>query len=160
MESSSPIATPSTPRTLSPAPFDGDLTDPATSSPHDAQEFLTPREAPSQADSPADAADAVSMPPDAPAAPVECLPSPLKGKGKARTEPLRLLDLPVDILKEIIHQVSLCAKYLGGRRPSLLTRGPSAPAHQRPHFAGTMPFRAAPPGRALHLLPLRHRLAR
>lgn len=28
-----------------------------------------------------------------------------KGKAKAATGPLRLLDLPVDILKEIIHQV-------------------------------------------------------
>lgn len=31
----------------------------------------------------------------------------LKGKEKARKGPLRLLDLPVDILKEIIHQVSI-----------------------------------------------------
>ena len=30
----------------------------------------------------------------------------LKGKEKAGKGPLRLLDLPVDILKEIIHQVS------------------------------------------------------
>lgn len=31
----------------------------------------------------------------------------LKGKERAREGPLRLLDLPVDVLKEIIHQVSV-----------------------------------------------------
>jgi hypothetical protein len=53
----------------------------------------------------------------APASPALCqLPesrrtsgSSLKGKEKAREGPLRLLDLPIDVLKEIVHQVSTSA---------------------------------------------------
>jgi hypothetical protein len=37
----------------------------------------------------------------------ETRPQSLKGKERARKGPLRLLDLPVDVLKEIIHQVSI-----------------------------------------------------
>lgn len=36
----------------------------------------------------------------------EAVVQPLKGKERAAKGPLKLLDLPVDILKEIIHQVS------------------------------------------------------
>jgi hypothetical protein len=41
--------------------------------------------------------------------------APPKGKEKAATGPLKLLDLPVDVLKEIIHQVRVggCASRSG-----------------------------------------------
>jgi hypothetical protein len=45
-------------------------------------------------------APAVSAPPAA-----EAVNKAPKGKEKAAKGPLRLLDLPVDVLKEIIHQV-------------------------------------------------------
>jgi hypothetical protein len=52
--------------------------------------------------------------------------SPVKGKAKARAAPLRLLDLPVDILKEIILQVSAAAS----TRPSAYSASDRA---QLPH---------------------------
>lgn len=43
---------------------------------------------------------------------------PPKGKEKATKGPLRLLDLPVDILKEIIHQVRWTLHMAASQNPS------------------------------------------
>ena len=51
------------------------------------------------------AARSVERPLQPPAPAVETVNKAPKGKEKAVKGPLRLLDLPVDILKEIIHQV-------------------------------------------------------
>ena len=80
-----------------------------------------------------------------------------KGKDRAR-RPLRLLDLPVDILKEIIQQVSEPPE------PPACAAHPLtaciATTHQRPHLAVALPLGPPPPHRPMHLLSLRHRLAR
>lgn len=97
--SSSPLSIPGTPRTASPLPTEEELTRPASLAPDDAHKMLPPK-------------DATSVWTTAPATSEVSVPRSddtvaLKGKEKAAKGPLNLLDLPMDILKEIIHQVSL-----------------------------------------------------
>jgi hypothetical protein len=95
----SPLSTPGTPRTMSPLPSEADLARSFTPSQGDAHTFemqgqlegvWTNAPAPSAVNAPT-SAEQVTAP---------------KGKEKAAQGPLKLLDLPMDILKEIIHQVS------------------------------------------------------
>jgi hypothetical protein len=95
----SPLSIPGTPRTASPLPSDADFARSFSPSHDDAHPLGT--------QGPVDdvwtstpAPSAASPVPSAEPAPVP------KGKEKAAKGPLKLLDLPVDILKEIIHQVS------------------------------------------------------
>jgi hypothetical protein len=96
---SSPLSAPGSPRTASPLPTDDDtgrarspsLVDAHTMAPQHEAGVVPKTSAP---------ASLVS----APAASETAGRAP-KGKEKAAKGPLRLLDLPVDILKEIIHQV-------------------------------------------------------
>jgi len=98
---SSPLSAPGTPRTASPfsseeeptRPFSSSLGSAHSMAAHVAQEVHPPTSAPASA-SMATAAD-------------EAVDSVSKGKEKAVKGPLRLLDLPVDVLKDIIHQVHL-----------------------------------------------------
>lgn len=99
---SSPLSQPDTPRTTSPALFDDDLNAPASPVHDDVQTFTTADDAPASLH--AISEPRVTLPQRD--APREMNTMPLKGKERARKGPLRLLDLPVDILKEIIHQVS------------------------------------------------------
>lgn len=100
---SSPPSAPGTPRTASPLPADDEHTRLVSPSPDDAHTTATLREAHAMAVAPS-ATGAVSAHPDG-----ESVTEP-KGKEKAARGPLRFLDLPVDILKEIIHQVSASTK--------------------------------------------------
>jgi hypothetical protein len=95
----SPLSTPGTPRTMSPLPSEGDLARSLSPSQDDAHAFgmqgqlegvWTNIPATSTMNAPT-SAEQVTAP---------------KGKEKAAKGPLKLLDLPMDILKEIIHQVS------------------------------------------------------
>lgn len=110
---SSPPSSPGTPRTCSPLPSDEELPLPASPA-------LAPTPTPTPTPPPSSSPDALSAgPPDdeapgsprhgrldgAPRATRGTTSRPPKGKEKARESPLRLLDLPVDILKEIIHQL-------------------------------------------------------
>ena len=99
MESSSPFA--SAPSSRSPSPFGDDVDGSIHSLHDDAQTLSSTEEALGDIDGTVD--DGVEAP---------CIPTAkdivarsLKGKEKARKGPLRFLDLPVDILKEIIYQV-------------------------------------------------------
>ncbi|KAF2630072.1 F-box domain-containing protein [Macroventuria anomochaeta] len=96
----SPHSTPGSPRTSSPLTFEEDIAQSLFSSPDDAHTTATHKESddawPSHLAVP-NTAGASSA-----AEPVKHVP---KGKEKATKGPLRLLDLPVDILKEIIHQL-------------------------------------------------------
>ncbi|KAJ4984505.1 F-box domain-containing protein [Stagonosporopsis vannaccii] len=96
----SPLSTPGTPRTSSPLTFEEDTAQSLSSSPDDAHTIATHRE-------PDDAWPShLAVPKAAGAATAaEAAKHALKGKEKATRGPLRLLDLPVDILKEIIHQL-------------------------------------------------------
>lgn len=100
----SPLSTPGTARTASPLTFQEDIAQSLSSSPDDAHTTATHEEAddgwPSQLTVP-NAAGASTA-----AEPVKHVS---KGKEKAGKGPLRLLDLPVDILKDIIHQVCMAA---------------------------------------------------
>lgn len=93
---SSPLSAPDTPRSASsassPASFSDDPTGPSSPSLDEAHTWPTAEEAAGGSHSQQHA-------------PTETTTKPLKGKEKARKGPLRLLDLPVDVLKEIIHQV-------------------------------------------------------
>lgn len=90
----------------------------------------------------------------------------IKGKEKARLSPLRLLDLPVDILKEIIQQVSisppkrrlsrLARIQLGAPFNHLLT---AASTYQRSYISRSLPFRPPPAHHTIYILSLRYRLA-
>lgn len=94
-------ATP-TPTPASPQPDDADFARSFSPSLDDAQ-LLAAQGPPDDVWAHTPAPAAVSATPEpAPA-------TPPKGKEKAAKGPLRLLDLPVDILKEIIHQVSVAA---------------------------------------------------
>ncbi|KAF2033379.1 F-box domain-containing protein [Setomelanomma holmii] len=96
---SSPPSIPGTPRTASPLPSEEEPVRSLSSSPDDAHTMATQTttgavwaaSVPATAVSAAAADDTTSRVP--------------KGKEKAAKGPLRLLDLPVDILKEIIHQL-------------------------------------------------------
>lgn len=98
---SSPLSTPGTPRTASPLPSEEEPGRSLSPSPDDAHLMATQSEVEAvwEASVPA---SAVTAPPTD-----EAGPKVLKGKEKAAKGPLRLLELPVDILKEIIHQVRL-----------------------------------------------------
>jgi hypothetical protein len=101
----SPLSTPGTPTTASPLPSDRNLTRTFSPSHDDAQTgdmhghadgVWTSAPAPGVVNATESAEQAMEP----------------KGKEKATKGPLKLLDLPMDILKEIIHQVSrgvLCA---------------------------------------------------
>ena len=98
----SPLSIPGSPRTSSPLTFEDDIAQSLSSSPDDAHTTPVQRECdhswPGH----------LTVPNAAGASPVtEAVRQGPKGKEKATKGPLRLLDLPVDILKEIIHQVSL-----------------------------------------------------
>ncbi|KAH6637580.1 hypothetical protein C7974DRAFT_355230 [Boeremia exigua] len=96
----SPHSTPGSPRTSSPLAFDEDTAQSLSSSPGDAHPTATPR-------NPDDAWPSHRAVPSAVGASSAgelALQAP-KGKEKAAKGPLRLLDLPVDVLKEIIHQL-------------------------------------------------------
>lgn len=82
-----------------------------------------------------------------------------KDMDKAARGPLRLLDLPVDILKEIIHQVCAPSVAMCRHRAPRLTWPPTAATHKRPDVPLALPHRPAPPHHPVHLLALRHRLA-
>jgi hypothetical protein len=106
----SPLSTPGSPRTSSPLAFEDDLGQSLSSSPDDAHSLATQRQAddvwPSYVAVGAPAAAAAPAPAAAPpAAPPAAASHAPKGKAKAAKGPLRLLDLPVDILKDIIHQL-------------------------------------------------------
>lgn len=103
----SPLSSPGTPRTSSPLAFEDDIAQ-SLSSPADAAHPLPTHREPEEAwPGPVAVANAIG------ASTAVDGTEPLqhvhahapKGKGKAARGPLQLLDLPVDILKEIIHQV-------------------------------------------------------
>ena len=75
---------------------------PASPSPDDSRAFPVPEEAIEAHGSPASmpTVPAVQLPKEQPSALLGATERPRNG-------PLRLLDLPVDILKEVIHQVSM-----------------------------------------------------
>jgi hypothetical protein len=96
---SSPLSTPGTPRMASPLPSEDDLGRSLPPSLDDAHTMATQNEA--------DFAWQTGVPASAGRGPLPdaAVNTALKGKEKAAKGPLRLLDLPVDVLKEIIHQV-------------------------------------------------------
>ncbi|ORY15862.1 hypothetical protein BCR34DRAFT_507933 [Clohesyomyces aquaticus] len=103
---SSPLSAPDSFRTSASSPFDDELNPPKSPLPDDAHAMLTSEDFDGDAESVADVPDV----PDESArttaeAARETMIKALKGKEKARKGPLKLLDLPVDILKEIIHQL-------------------------------------------------------
>ena len=79
----------------------------------------------------------------------------LKGKEKEwesmvqRARPLQLLDLPVDILKEIIKEVSYAAKRM--RPPSTILISILGHSHQRSHLPGPYPLGSTQSCYTLHL---------
>ncbi|KAF2827343.1 hypothetical protein CC86DRAFT_321316 [Ophiobolus disseminans] len=95
---SSPPSTPGTARTASPLPSEEERSSLSCPSPDDAHTTAT--------HSAVEAVWKASVPASAVMAPPadEAVNTP-KGKEKAAKGPLRLLDLPVDVLKEIIHQL-------------------------------------------------------
>lgn len=101
MASSSPLSTPDTPRTSSPFPPDEALTRPRSPAYDDAHPTATKNDVEPIWVNGRGLASAVG---ELPTADEACNKTP-KGKEKAVKGPLRLLDLPVDVLKEIIHQV-------------------------------------------------------
>ncbi|KAJ4363757.1 hypothetical protein N0V95_000951 [Ascochyta clinopodiicola] len=100
----SPLSTPASPRTSSPLTLDDDIARSLSPSPDDVDGIATQKEPdgvwPSHLAVP-NAAGASLI--TEPARPEQHAPS-TKGKEKAVKGPLRLLDLPVDVLREIIHQ--------------------------------------------------------
>ncbi|KAF2707387.1 hypothetical protein K504DRAFT_492870 [Pleomassaria siparia CBS 279.74] len=106
MDFDSPLSVPGTPRTVSPSPFEDDRT--STSSPSQDGVYTMSTQADADGEwecvSGAGAASAASAA-SAPHISRKTAAKVVKGKEKARKGPLRLLDLPVDILKEIIHQL-------------------------------------------------------
>lgn len=96
----SPLSAPGSPRTSSPLTFDEDIAQSLSPSPDDAPAMAIQKQAEDAWPSHLAVPNAVGA--SAAPAPVD---HALKGKEKAARRPLQLLDLPVDILKEIIHQV-------------------------------------------------------
>ncbi|KAF2466766.1 uncharacterized protein BDR25DRAFT_395640 [Lindgomyces ingoldianus] len=98
---SSPLSAPDSFRTSASSPFEEELNRPKSPSLDDAQTMLSADETDGDSECAPDenARSAVESPPRETALRIQ------KGKEKARKGPLRLLDLPVDILKEIIHQL-------------------------------------------------------
>jgi hypothetical protein len=110
----SPLSTPGTPRTSSPLASEDELTQSLPSSPAHGHALATHRGAdhawPSHLTVPNPHAVGASTAAAAAAAAADAaepLKHATKGKEKAARGPLRLLDLPVDVLKEIILQVRL-----------------------------------------------------
>jgi hypothetical protein len=106
---SSPLSTPGSPRTASPLLSEEDAVRSLSPSPDDAHTMATPTGVdampPTSSSEHVPARGAGAPPVDA-----AVNKAPPKGKEKAPTGPLRLLDLPVDVLKEIIHQVRVGAR--------------------------------------------------
>ncbi|KAF2267664.1 F-box domain-containing protein [Lojkania enalia] len=100
---SSPLSLPGTPRTFSPTPSDDDLNGSGSPSPGDARISAAMEGSGGDVGSAGSGSEAYMKTAQQP--PPEAHPKVPKGKEKARKGPLRLLDLPVDILKEIIHQL-------------------------------------------------------
>jgi hypothetical protein len=100
---SSPLSAPESFRTSASSPLDDNLNRPKSPLPDDAQTTLSAEDFDGDSELVPDVPDEGMNKPAEPArAPITKAP---KGKEKARKGPLRLLDLPVDVLKEIIHQV-------------------------------------------------------
>lgn len=72
--------------------------------------------------------------------------------------PLRLLDLPLDLLREILKEVSSLT--LGVNVLDSLADAVEGHPHKRPHFPGVDKFSNALSRHTSHLRPIRHRLAR
>lgn len=103
----SPLSSPGTPRTSSPLAFEDDVAQSLPSSPDAAHSLATHREFDEVWPSPVAVPNAIGASTTVDGTqPLQHAP---KGKGKAVRGPLRLLDLPVDVLKEIIHQVRLAS---------------------------------------------------
>jgi hypothetical protein len=106
---SSPLPNPGSPRTATPLPSDEDAARSLSPSPDAAHTMATQIGAdavpPTNGSEHVPARGAAAPPADA-----AVDKAPPKGKEKAATGPLRLLDLPVDVLKEIIHQVRVSAR--------------------------------------------------
>lgn len=121
--SSPALSLPSTPRTVSPMPPDEDHARPLSPLLDEAHTMGALGEIDTARFSPHARHGAHAPPPSLLPEQTTALP---KGKEKAATGPLKLLDLPVDILKEIIHQVGTDMRHraptVPGRRESLLTR--------------------------------------
>jgi hypothetical protein len=100
----SPPSSPGTPRTYSPVPSDEELPQPASPAPNATYTATSGEERETRRDSQRENdLDAVAAGAQLPSSDTtNKLP---KGKEKARMSPMGLLDLPVDVLKEIIHQV-------------------------------------------------------
>lgn len=98
----SPLSTPGTPRTSSPLTLEDDAAQSLSSSPDHVHTTATHRDSD-------DAWQCHLAVPNAAGASttVEPVKAAAQAKEKVTRGPLRLLDLPVDILKEIIHQVRL-----------------------------------------------------
>lgn len=107
MASVSPLSAPGTPRTASPTLSEDDLTSTFSPSLEDAHVITSQAYVDGDWES-VSGAGATGTSSASPSSTETAAnhPNHLKGKEKARNGPLRLLDLPVDILKEIIHQVS------------------------------------------------------
>ncbi|KAH7378803.1 F-box domain-containing protein [Pyrenochaeta sp. MPI-SDFR-AT-0127] len=99
---SSPLSAPGTPRTATPFPTEEDLARSISLPQDDAHTMATQGQVEVESESPA-AASIISTPPSGDVL-MATVPTP-KGKEKAAKGPLKLLDLPMDILKEIIHQL-------------------------------------------------------
>jgi hypothetical protein len=88
-----------------------------------------------------------------------------KGKEKVSKGPLRLLDLPVDILKEIIHQVHMSffashGCYALSASGHTNVSNLAASAYQRPDVSLALPLGFAPAHDTMHLLAIRYCMAR
>jgi hypothetical protein len=94
---SSPLSAPVTP-SATPSPPDADVKDTALPALLDARSYPAAQDAEGAGEIPAVSHAAPAHGTDV---------SMAKGKGKSKKGPLRLLDLPVDILKEIIQQVRI-----------------------------------------------------
>jgi hypothetical protein len=121
----SPLSTPGTPRTSSPLASEDELAQSLSSSPDHGHILATHRGAdgawPSHLTVPNPNAVGASTA-DADADAAEPLKHATKGKEKAARGPLRLLDLPVDVLKEIIHQVRLAPTQRNATRCHVVAR--------------------------------------
>ncbi|KAF1843905.1 F-box domain-containing protein [Cucurbitaria berberidis CBS 394.84] len=104
---SSPLSVPGTPRATTPLPSEEEIARSTTPSPDDAHTMTTQTETETVWRNHPAAASAVSaLPSGEPVtATATATTAAAKGKEKAAKGPLKLLDLPVDILKEIIHQL-------------------------------------------------------
>lgn len=155
----SPLSTPGTPTTASPLPSDADFARSFSPSQDDAQ-LMGSQPSPEDVWTSTPAPGAVGAPPLTDLAPAQ------KGKAKASKGPLKLLDLPVDILKEIIHQVSrhpppgAVSVMVSPWRAGMLTIHSTASAYQRLDVAMSLPLGPSPADHTMHLFALRHCMAR